>query len=105
MKAIITLLLAGALFAPQMTSASASNTDLKKEILTYPENAKAKKLDGLVLVTFEVDSTGNVNILEMNASHEEFGDYVQDKLGSIQLPGDDQRIGKQFSYKIKYKTK
>lgn len=52
---------------------------IRKEI-TYPKFAKASQMQGLVMVKFEVNEQGYVQVKEINASHSELALYVQREL-------------------------
>jgi len=57
---------------------------IRKEI-SYPKFAMKNHLRGVVMVQFEVSDKGYVQVKEMNASHNELGDYVQDQLEKLRL--------------------
>jgi len=83
--------------------ASSSSSDkldrtLRKEI-RYPEFAKSEQIYGLVMVEFEVLSNGQIQVNEINASHENLGIYVQSELEKIEV-NDLSEIGKHY---VKFK--
>lgn len=57
---------------------------IKKEV-NYPEFARSERVEGFVLVKYEVDANGSVSVKEMNASHEGFAEYVRKSLEAISV--------------------
>lgn len=60
---------------------------IKKEV-NYPEFARSERVEGFVLVKYEVDANGSVSVKEMNASHEGLADYVRTRLEAISVESD-----------------
>ncbi len=61
---------------------------LKKEIrksVSYPEFAMNEKLQGMVMVKYEVTDDGTITVMEMNASHAELAEYVREQMEKIVL--------------------
>lgn len=56
------------------------------EKVTYPENAKIEKAEGMVLVQFSVNNNGQLQILQMNSSNPLLAEYVREKLAEIVVP-------------------
>ncbi len=55
---------------------------IKKEV-NYPEFARSERIEGFVLVKYEVAADGSISVKEMNASHEGLADYVRNRLEAI----------------------
>lgn len=60
------------------------NKALRKQI-QYPAFAKQEKMQGMVAVKYEVQSSGNISVLEINASHQELEAYVRGKLEEVTI--------------------
>lgn len=92
------------MFSAQAGAAAHKPKKLLAGFSTYPAAAAQKNLEGLVLVTFRINDTGTAEIVEMNASDSTFSSDVLAKLNKIQLSPKDDRIGKSFSYRIRYRS-
>lgn len=57
---------------------------IKKEV-NYPEFARSARIEGFVLVKYEVAADGSVSVKEMNASHDGLADYVRRRLEAISV--------------------
>jgi hypothetical protein len=60
------------------------NKEIKKNI-NYPEFAKQAKLHGIVMVHFVVNSEGQLEVKDMNASDGHLAKYVKEQLENIQI--------------------
>ncbi len=81
---LITLTSCSALLA----SGNPEKTALDKAILkiiSYPAFAKESRIQGFVLVEFEVDVEGHVRVKQMNASHPALSEYVRTQLEKMLL--------------------
>jgi outer membrane biosynthesis protein TonB len=91
MKAIMIILASMVLLTAGAGNANAGNPKtsgidrlLKKEI-TYPDFARSQKLEGMVLVSFSLNSDGTINIQLTNESSATLKDYVISKLKSLRF--------------------
>lgn len=76
---------------------------VKKSLFTYPAEASAQNLEGMVIVSFTVTTTGTVQVLGINASHDTFRNYVIRKLSDIQITPTEEIVGNCYIYKINYR--
>jgi hypothetical protein len=60
-------------------------------------------LDGVVEVSFRLDSEGKVQILNINSTSPQLSDYVIKKLNRIQLDGSNSELGKIIKYRFVFK--
>lgn len=71
--------------------------------MKYPTVAFQEKTEGFVLVEFKVDTNGNIEVLQTNASSKTLENYVisylENKTISI-MPANDQILQVKFSFKI-----
>jgi len=58
---------------------------IKSEI-GYPEFAKQTNEEGIVLVSFTVDNSGKVHVMETNSDNPELCNYVVQRLSELNLP-------------------
>ena len=77
------------------------NKHIVAEIL-YPDAAKSEKIEGFVLVTFNVEDDGYIKISGINASDNILKTYVEEKLLEIRLCPYDLSVGKEFSMKFDF---
>ncbi len=73
---------------------------------TWPESGQQVKesdLDGTVEVSFRIDGTGKVEILNIAATSPQLADYVIKKLNRIQLEKGDPQIGQIIKYRFVFK--
>ncbi|MBT3303543.1 MAG: hypothetical protein HOD63_11220 [Bacteroidetes bacterium] len=75
---------------------------IKLEI-DYPEFAIENKIEGEVLVSFEVNKDGKIDVLRTNSVYKELEGYVIEKMKSITVHADDAEIGKVYNMKISFK--
>jgi len=73
---------------------------IQKE-MSYPEFAKAEKIEGIVMVSFTVNE-GLLNIETANASNDDLKEYVINKLKSLVFTKkeEEQRVNMKFVFKI-----
>lgn len=67
-----------------------SETFLKREInrmIAYPSSLKSTNTTEIVLVAFRIEPCGTITIDEVNASRQDFADYVVDKLNTMRFDG------------------
>jgi hypothetical protein len=74
----------GAIASPEMPRTKTLNQELKNQI-SYPEFAKTEKMDGMVLVEFEVTPNGELEVTQMNFSCPQLAKYVEKKLETIRV--------------------
>lgn len=71
--------------------------------LKYPKVSLQEKTEGFVLVEFKVDTNGNIDVLQTNASNKTLENYVisylESKTISI-MPAEDQILQVRFNFKI-----
>ncbi len=90
MKKLSTLILTVLIILLNFSAHEGSNpgSEMQKVIrkeISYPKFAMKNQLRGVVMVQFEVSEKGYVEVKEMNASHNDLGDYVQDQLEKLRL--------------------
>lgn len=51
----------------------------------YPDFARIQKLNGVVMVQYEIGWTGRISVLAMDATHPELADYVRRKMEAVRL--------------------
>jgi hypothetical protein len=96
------LLIAALLFVNAFVFAHSPSEDaprLKKEIkkkISYPDFAKESKLHGEVRVHFVVKPDGNIEVKQINSSHEHLADHVIRQLEQI-VVNDRQAIGDHYA--------
>lgn len=110
MKTIIISLISLMIISATGSFAKAANTDnptkiekLLKKTITFPEFAKKEKLEGVVLVSFTVNSDGTLSINLTNESSESLKKYVVEKLGQIKLKPGNAEEGKTYNVKFEFK--
>ena len=84
----------GIFASPSAPRAKTLNDELKHHI-SFPEFAKNEKMDGLVLVEFEVSPDGTVEVTKMNASCPHLAKYVENQLEALSIE-DQNALGKHF---------
>lgn len=60
-------------------------------------------LDGVVEVSFKIDNSGKVQIININSTSTQLAEYVMKKLSKIQLHKNDSPIGKIIHYRFVFK--
>lgn len=68
-----------------------------------PQVVTSKELEGTVEVSFKIDATGKVEILNIHATNPQLADYVIKKLKKIQLEKGDPQIGQVIKYRFVFK--
>lgn len=98
------------LFATNKTENNANetkyNTEFKKEIqslIKFPEFAKQLNLQGFVLVQFNYDKNGKINILEINSNENILKTYVAEKLESLKMCEHARNTEKKYTVKFDFK--
>ena len=71
--------------------------------ISYPAAAFDRNIEGLVLVSFSVDSLGNLHLTGVNASHPELSDYVVRTIENIRVLPSDNAVGKSFNMKFVFR--
>lgn len=80
--------------------------ELKKEIrslIKFPEFAKQTNLEGFVLVQFNYDKTGKINILEINSNDTALKKYVREQLESLKMCEHARDTEKKYSMRFDFK--
>ena len=110
MKTIIISLICLTLLTAAGNVAKASNSDnptriekLLKKSVAFPEFAKKEKMEGIVLVSFTVNSDGTLNVNLTNESSVALKEYVLGKLGMIKLKPGSSEEGKTYNVKFEFK--
>lgn len=67
---------------------------LRKSI-SYPDFAKNERLFGIVRVEFDILQNGSIEVVNMNTSHPNLGEYVKAELEQIRID-DISEVGKHF---------
>lgn len=108
MKSISVLVIL--IFAVSLSHASVNNrkpvTDLKtmiKNSVTYPEIAKKNQLSGFVLVSFNLDTNGKINVSEINANSIFLRQYVENKFKEIKIENPKTYSDNTFYYRFDFK--
>ena len=78
------------------------NKILKKEI-SYPEFAREQKLEGVVLVSFSLNSDGTIKVIMTNESDATLKDYVISKLKKLKMLPAKSDAGKTYDVKFEFK--
>jgi hypothetical protein len=81
----IALALAGNLGAHSGTPDHPTLDKAIRKSVYYPAFAKKSKLQGTVMVKYEVTNDGKVKVIDMNASHSELASYVQQQLEKLSI--------------------
>ncbi len=71
--------------------------------ITYPDFAKAEKLEADVYVSFTVNKNGEITVNQANALYPDFMDYVKTELKKIKVNTENEVIGKTYFYKFTFK--
>lgn len=72
------------------------------ESIKYPEFAFQNKIEGVVLVSFQINNDGIINVDLANASNEDLKNYVVTKLKNMVLPVS-QRENSRYNMKFVFK--
>lgn len=64
---------------------------------------RGPNLDGIVEVSFKIDNSGKVQVLNINSTSPQLSDYVMKKLGKIQLEEGNTQAGKVIKYRFVFK--
>lgn len=67
------------------------------------EDQEEPNMDGVVEVSFKIDSEGKVQIINMNSTSPQLAEYVIKKLSKIQLQQGDSQVGKIIRYRFVFK--
>ncbi len=92
-------------FSAPINNASALNKSSQiekyfKKVVEYPEFAKSEKLDGFVLVQYQITPDGNIKIEAINGSNGLLISYIQTKLSSMNVPlGETKEMYARFIFK------
>lgn len=110
MKTIIISLISLLIITAASSSSWAATTDnptkierLLKKTISFPEFAKQEKMEGMVLVSFTVNSDGTLKVNLTNESDTSLKDYVLKKLSQIKLKPGNTEEGKTYNVKFEFK--
>jgi hypothetical protein len=71
----------------------------------FPAIEKTKGDSYIVLVSFDVNYYGDVEVIQVNAINEVFKDHVKTQLGQLDLSNYDDLKGETFNLKIRFVVK
>lgn len=74
-----------------------------RELVEYPQFAQAQKLEGFVLVSYEYDNAGNLQVLEANSNSLLLKDYVIARLRSLELCTHARKPGKVYNMRFDFR--
>lgn len=77
---------------------------IEKEI-DYPRIARENGVQGVVFVSFEIDTNGYIKIKEMNASDPILKQHVENRISSIRLCPFDVNAGQTHNMKFNFSLK
>jgi hypothetical protein len=98
---LVSVLLGTATVCASQTEAAKSTQKPIGSQITQDE--AVKQLDGTVEVSFKIDGSGKVQIVNMNATNPQLADYVIKKLSKIQLDRTSGPEGKIITYRFVFK--
>lgn len=75
----------------------------QQKLPSTPKDDPEPNLDGLVEVSFKIDSDGKVQILTINSTSPQLADYVIKKLGKVKLDQGSSQTGKVIKYSFVFK--
>jgi hypothetical protein len=99
----VSLLVAGLLCAPSFSVYMRSQSAVKPNKTEIISDQEVKNLDGVVEVSFKIDGSGKVQILNIVSTSPQLSDYVIKKLDKIQLDQNNTEIGKVIKYRFVFK--
>ena len=74
-----------------------------KTVQTPSDFSQQPNMEGVVEVSFRIDSQGKAEILQINATSPKLADYVIKKLAKIQLEKTNNQSGKVNKYRFVFK--
>jgi hypothetical protein len=77
---------------------------LSKKI-DYPRFARESGIEGIVLVSFSVDSSGYIRVNQINSSDVALARYIEQKLSEIRLCPFDASAGEEHNIKFNFHLK
>jgi len=77
---------------------------LEKKI-DYPRFARESGIEGTVLVSFRVDSSGYIRVNQINSSNEALARHIEQKLSEIRLCPFDASAGEEHNMKFNFHLK
>jgi hypothetical protein len=91
------------LCAPSLSVYMHSQSAVKPNKTEIVSDQEVKNLDGVVEVSFKIDGSGKVQILNIVSTSPQLSDYVIKKLDKIQLDQNNTQIGKVIKYRFVFK--
>jgi hypothetical protein len=76
---------------------------LQKQPLIDTKDDPEPKVDGLVEVSFKIDSEGKIQILNINSTSPQLAEYVIKKLSKVKLEQGSSQTGKVIKYSFVFK--
>ncbi len=98
---LILIFVASVSFAGPRKSVTDLRTILKNSV-SYPEFAKENNLSGFVVLSFNIDENGKINIKELNSNSIFFQLYVENKLSGIKIENPGDHKGKTYYYRFDF---
>lgn len=83
--------------------ASVPHSEPKQKPPQQGSDLSQPNMDGVVEVSFKIDSKGKAEILQINATSPKLADYVLKKLSKIQLDQSGSESGKVIKYRFVFK--
>jgi len=82
---------------------SAGLPDLQKPSKKSQTEASQPNIDGVVEVSFKIDATGKIQIVDLVSTSPQLSEYVIKKLAKIQISDQTQDAGKVIKYRFTFK--
>jgi hypothetical protein len=83
------------------TKESAQIQHFINKAITYPDFAKSSKLEGFVLVQYQINQSGNIKVDAINGSNKQLMSYVQSQLSKLNVPlGEIKNLYAKFIFKL-----
>lgn len=76
---------------------------LQKQPLINTKDDPEPRIDGVVEVSFKIDSEGKIQILNINSTSPQLADYVIKKLSKVKLEQGSSQTGKVIKYSFVFK--
>ena len=76
-----------------------------QKVITYPEFAKEQNLEGVVLVSLNLNNDGSISINLTNESNANLKDYVISKLKKLKILPSNELVENTYLVKFEFKLK
>jgi hypothetical protein len=87
----------------KQSSRDTSKTQVAKDSIQVVKPQKSRTLQGVVEVSFRIDESGEVDIVNITADNSELIEYVLQKFKKIKLDPANYKTGKTIKYKFEFK--